>query len=97
MPGVWETLKIDDLPNEELRWIARNLGMEVAVKLWRAFRGKQIACPAKLDRRIACRYMREHFDKSTRELAHEMGVAQRTIYRYKDFKPLKNPNQTSLF
>lgn len=95
--GVWDSLKIDDLPNEELRAIARTIGLDVAIKVWREFRGKQISCPAKIDRRIVCRYMRENYDKSARELANDVGVNTRTIYRYKDYKPVRNPNQTSLF
>ena len=58
---MWDSLKIDDLPNEELRAIARTIGLDVAIKVWREFRGKQIACPAIIDRRIVCRYMRENW------------------------------------
>lgn len=97
MSGVWDFLKIDDLPNKELRWIARNIGMDVAIKVWRNFKGEHIACPAKIDREIVCRYMREHFTKTAHELAIDAGVNTRTIYRYKDYKPSRNPNQTSLF
>ena len=94
---MWDYLKIDDLPNEELRWIARNMGLDVAIKVWRRFKGDHIACPAKIDRDVICRYMRDHFDKSAHELALDAGVHTRTIYRYKDYRPQRNPRQISLF
>lgn len=96
MAGIWDSLTIDDLPNEELRWMARSLGMDVAVKVWRRFKGEHIACPARIGRETVCRYMREHYAKTAHELAVETGVNTRTIYRYKDYKPSRNPNQTSL-
>lgn len=93
---MWDSLKIDDLPNEELRWIARNIGMDVAIKVWRQFKGAHIACPARIDRDVVRRYMRENFQKTAHELAVDVGVNPRTIYRYKDYRPTRNPNQTSL-
>ena len=95
---IWDTVTMDDLPTDDLRWIARAISLDAAKAIWRKFAGNRIACPARMPRTNVQNYMRDNFDKSIHELAVGAGVSERTICRYMDVPaPRRDDRQTSLF
>jgi len=97
MATAWDTITIDDLPNEDLQWIARSFGIDVARAIWKRFAGNGVQCPSGLSQQAAMRYMRDHFDKPVHQLAVGLGRSTRTIYRYMNIKPSTDKRQVSLF
>jgi predicted HTH transcriptional regulator len=101
MSKFWDWLKIEDLPNEDLRWIAEHHGLDVAKSIWRTFSGSGVKCPVrKTFDSIVC-YIKENFDKSNHQLAREFGVSSRTVSNYMNRRPARtakaiNPRQTTL-
>lgn len=96
--SVWDSLTVDDLPSDDLKWVALNIGLDVAKKLWKKFAGNHVACPARMSPDAVIRYMKENCNKSVHQLAVETGVSERTIYRYMNYVPKKkDENQMSLF
>lgn len=98
MAKIWDALTIDDLPNEDLRWLASSFGIDTAKKIWKRFSGTHVACPARMTPSAVRRYMKENYDKTVHQIAFETGLSERTIYRYMGFKPgVQNKEQISLF
>ncbi len=102
MSKYWDGLKIEDLPNEDLRWVAEHHGLDVAKSIWREFSGTGIKCPARKTFDSIVRYIKENFDKTNYQLAREFGVSLRTINNYMHRRPARiakvtNPRQTNLF
>ena len=88
---VWDSITIDDLPNDDLKWIAVSVGLDAAKKIWKRFAGNHVACPAKMTPDAVRRYMKENYTKSVHQIAFETGCSERTIYRYMGYRP-KLPN-----
>lgn len=86
MSSVWDSLTIDDMPNEDLKWVARTISIDVAKRIWKRFSGNHVACPARMSPDAVRRYIRENCTKSVHQLAFETGVSERTIYRYLNFR-----------
>lgn len=97
--SFWDSLTIDDLPNDDLKWVANTLGLDIAKRIWKKFAGNHVACPARMNPTALRRYMRDNFDKPVHQLAFETGVSERTIYRYMNVveKKPENKGQLSLF
>ena len=96
--SVWDSLTVDDLPNEDLKWVAKTLGLDVAKRIWKRFAGNHVACPARMTTNAVLRYVADNCEKPVHQLAFETGVSERTIYRYLNFVPKKADNgQMSLF
>ncbi len=96
--SVWDSLTFDDLPNEDLKWVAKTLGLDVAKRIWKRFAGNHVACPSRMTPNAVRRYMADNCEKTVHQLAFETGVSERTIYRYLNFVPKKRDNgQMSLF
>lgn len=96
--NIWDSLDIDDLPTDDLKWIAKAVGLDVAKRIWKKFAGHTIACPARMSGEAVRRYIAAHCDKTVHQLAFETGVCERTIYRYLNYVPKKRDDgQMSLF
>lgn len=75
--------KRDDLPGDELKWIADECGLETALKLALQFGGLQLYVPSSMRTAIKKKYARKKYDGSNaRALALRLDVAERTIYRW---------------
>ena len=62
--SFWDSLTIDDLPNEDLKWVANTLGLDVAKRIWKKFAGNhfdkpvhQLAFETGVSERTIYRYM----------------------------------------
>ena len=99
MAKIWDALTIDDLPNEDLRWLASSFGIDTAKKIWKRFSGTHVACPARMTPSAVRRYMKDNYDKTIHQIAFETGLSERTIYRYMSYSPSqeKDQKQISLF
>ena len=97
--SVWDSLTFEDLPNEDLKWVAKTLGLDVAKRIWKRFAGNHVACPARMTPEAVRRYMAENCEKTVHQLAFETGMSERTIYRYLNFVPQQKTDnvQLSLF
>lgn len=104
VPAAWSELCIDDLPSDELRWIANEHGIVTAVSIWRSFAGISIRLPIKLPREFCIRYIRAHFPEMTvNQLARALGISTRTVQEYIGARPTRpadrrapNPAQLAL-
>lgn len=95
---VWDSITINDMPNEDLKWVASSLGLDVAKRIWKRFAGNHVACPARMSPAVAKRYIIENGHKSVHQLALETQLSERTIYRYLNQKTVKAASgQLSLF
>lgn len=99
MAKIWDAITADDLPTDDLKWIATSIGLDVAKKIWRRFAGNHVACPARMTPSAVRRYMKENYDKTIHQIAFETGLSERTIYRYMSYSPSqeKDQKQISLF
>lgn len=97
MRNAMDSLTVDDMPSEELRWVAAVFGVEVAVRLWKKFRGNALRFPSRMPREQVLDYMRDNFDKPVHSIAVAVGLSPRTIQRYMNHRPSKDPKQTSFF
>lgn len=97
--SIWDSLTIDDFPTDDLKWVAVNIGVDAAKRIWKKFAGNHVACPSRMSPTAVRRYMSENFDKPVHQLAVETGVSERTIYRYMNYVPKKKVDngQISLF
>lgn len=88
LPSAWEELREEDLPNDDLREIAREFSLPVAVGIWRRFRGANLALPTKLPQSYASEYVGRHWTGSnTAQLARALGCSQRTVFALLGTKP----------
>ena len=78
-----ENTKLSDLPNEEARWIAEELGMRAAIWMILTFGGIPVYLPKAAGTNLKHKYAIAHYDgKNARYLARKLGVAERTIYKW---------------
>ena len=54
--SFWDSLTIDDLPNEDLKWVANTLGLDVAKRIWKK-PVHQLAFETGVSERTIYRYM----------------------------------------
>lgn len=82
-PNAWEELTPEDLPSEDLQWLARAHGMGVATELWRRCAGTKISLPSRLPKAYAIKYLARHWDGSnTIQMARALRVSERTVQEY---------------
>lgn len=102
VPAAWKELSLDDLPSEDLRWIAQEHGIETALSIWSSFAGTSIRLPIRLPQTFCIRYIRAHFpDMSVNQLARALGISTRTVQEYIGARPKTrkhpvNENQLAL-
>lgn len=102
VPAAWKELSLDDLPSEDLRWIAQEHGIETALSIWSGFAGTSVRFPLKLPQPFCLRFIREHFpDMSVNQLARALGISTRTVQEYIGARPKArkrpaNENQLAL-
>lgn len=81
MPKMLETLSMDDLPNEGLRYIAAACGMEIAKSLIVHCPGLEFRIPMRPNRIAAKRHIEINWDgANAKALARETGMSQRFVY-----------------
>lgn len=74
---------MDDLPNDELRLIAQDLGLDAAVKVWKRLAGTTMSLPARFPKDYSMRYIHAHYDgRNTSQLARALGITTRTVQGY---------------
>lgn len=77
---VLSKMTIDEMPNEDMRTVAEVLGVDVAMGLMQNFNGTRICIPKRTNIRRISTLLRTT-SLSPREIAKELGVGQRTVYR----------------
>ena len=88
VPVAWREMVIDDLPSEDLRWIAQEHGIETALSIWNSFAGTSVRFPIKLPQPFCIRFIREHFPAmSINQLARALGISTRTVQEYIGARP----------
>jgi hypothetical protein len=91
----------DDLPNDGMRWLADEIGMEAAVRVIVNLAGTALYAPVTAKTALKRKYAQKHYDgHNSRRLALQLDVAERTIFKWigeseDSFK--KIAEQTSLF
>lgn len=76
-----ETLKMDDLPNEDLQLVAKDLGMDAIVKLILNHSGVYIYVPKELKKKLKKMYVLRNFDGSNaKSLARKLDISERSVY-----------------
>ncbi len=79
-----DDITIDDMPNNDMKMIAEQCGIETAIDLIDKFGGLAFYIPREISsfRKAMVRYAKKNFDgRNLRELALELGVAQKTVER----------------
>ena len=88
---------ISDLPSEPLRYLAGQIGVPNAVRLWDALRGRSITFPANFPRKLIAKWLRKQNKLSIANAAWKLGVSDRTISKIANEIPAKSVEQMSLF
>lgn len=74
-------ITIEDMPNEDLLFVAKKCGVDVAIKLMLHLQGLSINVPRNSLRKVRARYIREHYNgKNIRQLAVDCQVSIRQVY-----------------
>lgn len=100
LPSAWEELREEDLPNDDLREIAREYSLPVAVGIWKKFRGANLMLPTRFPREYSMAYIGRHWNgNNTAQLARSLGISQRTVFDFLGKSAKRhgaNPEQLSL-
>jgi Mor family transcriptional regulator len=73
---------IDDLPNEDLKAVAKHCGIEVARTILREMAGAVIVVPIRQNLAILSRFINKRFKgDNAKELARAVGISWRQVYR----------------
>lgn len=92
LPSAWDELCEEDLPNEDLREIAREYSLPVAVGIWRKFRGTNLPLPTRFPQEYAMAYICRHWNgNNTAQLARSLGISQRTVFEFLGKSAKKRP------
>lgn len=79
-----ENITIDDLPNDDLKFIAQEAGLKQALMMIFLFSGVAVSIPTNPFSKLKENYIVNHYDgsrMSINKLATECGITQRHIYR----------------
>jgi len=86
-------IKLEDLPNEDMKLVAENISLEFAVKLMLEMPGIRISVPKTGFNNIIKDYIRKNYTGlNARRLALKLKVSETFIYN-----ALKNPKQIDDF
>ena len=102
VPAAWRELEIDDLPSDDLRWIAEEFGLDTALSIWHRCAGTPISFPKNLPKAFCLRYLQDHFSgHNAPQLARTLGISLRTVQEYLGSRPVgrirrEDPAQLSL-
>ncbi|HOX52298.1 MAG TPA: hypothetical protein PKY05_12475 [Fibrobacteria bacterium] len=81
IPSGWDELQVGDLPNDDLREIAKEYSLPVAVGIWKRFRGAGIQVPSRFTPEYCAGFVERHWDgHNTAQIARALGVSQRTVF-----------------
>jgi hypothetical protein len=82
-PNAWEELKPEDLPSEDLQWLAHTHGMEAALGMWRRCKGTKVNFPRQFPAAFIRRYLERYWDgANTRSVARALHISERTVQVY---------------
>ena len=74
-------ITIEDMPNDDLLFVAKNCGIDVAVKMMLHLQGLSISIPRNALRKVIARYICEHYDgNNIKQLAVDCQVSIRQVY-----------------
>ena len=91
------SLTIDELPSNELKWLAKEIGLDAVIKIIINFSGINIYIPIGAKTALKKGYVKKHYDgTNTRELALKLNVSERTVQSWISEVP-KNIKQLNLF
>lgn len=81
--------KACDMPNEDTKWLAENIGIEATMKIILYFKGMALYIAGDdLIMRLKKKYVAKVYNgKNVREIARKLDVSERTIYRWINEKP----------
>jgi len=91
-----KNLTIADMPNDDMKLVAEQCGMEVAIILLEKLNGIIIYIPKiAADKRFIKKYVNENYDgRNAKNLAVEIGVSEQYIYKLlAGDNGKKSPNQ----
>jgi len=78
-----EAFKVEDLPNEDLQLVAKDLGMSAIVTLILNHSGVYLYFPKDLKNKLKRLYVLRTFDGSNaKSLARKLDISERTIYEW---------------
>lgn len=76
-------LRIEDLPNDELRDLAEIIGLEATVRMMCHWAGMQVRVPVTGLRNVQKKYVQAVYDGSNiGRIAQRLGITYRTVERY---------------
>lgn len=82
MKELKNEIKIEDLPNKDMRLVAESCGVEVALSLLKHMSGVSLYIPKKDIKAALDRYIRDNYTgKNAKELALRFGKSERYIYQ----------------
>ncbi len=74
-------LTMDEMPNKDLRLVAKKCGLDVATKLILHLQGANIRVPRRALKKVADKYIRENYDgRNAKDLAAVCEVSIRHVY-----------------
>lgn len=83
MKAILSKLEINDLPDNGLREIARIVGVNVIKELIIKCPGLSVYIPKTFHKIYTRKYINKHFNGSNHsELADDLGVSTRTVFRH---------------
>ena len=87
MKAILSKMELEDLPNEGLRDLARQIGISKVKEIMFKFGGRVIYIPKTFNKTYYRRYIAKHWDgTNVRKIAEDLGITERTVYRHLDAK-----------
>lgn len=87
MKAILSKMEIEDLPNAGLRDLAELIGVSKVKELMIKFRGRILYIPKTFNKKYCRRYIERNWDGSNvKQLAQDLGITERTVYRHLDSK-----------
>jgi len=80
---VWSCITVDDFPDEDIRQVARIIGVENTIRILQLYGGQSLYLPRFwVMRAVVQKWVSLHFNGSnSKQLARDLGVSERTVYR----------------
>ena len=87
MKALLEKMEVSDLPSKTIREVARQVGIATVKELMLKCGGMVIYIPKTFTKLYCRRYIIRHYNGSNvRQLAEDLGITERTVYRHLDAK-----------
>ena len=79
---IFREFTLEDLPSDEMRWVAASIGLPSTIKLIQDLQGIRIDFPKMALKRVIHRYIQKKYDGTNAKLlARQFNLCERWIYK----------------